>query len=129
MLYEYRSDDEWCLEQMKRAFDQIVRETRGDCLDLQVEVLGQRPCGNIDPELQKGFSDHMLDVVASVTGERGKANSGSTDCNIPLSMGIPAVSLGGYKGVGTHTREEKISLSSLVTGSQVVAAAICQYLK
>ena len=129
MLYEYRSDDEWCLEQMKRAFDQIVRETRGDCLDLQVEVLGQRPCGNTDPELQKGFSDHMLDVVASVTGERGKANSGSTDCNIPLSMGIPAVSLGGYKGKGTHTREEKIDLTSLVTGSQVVAAAICQYLK
>ena len=129
MLFEYRSDNEWCLEQMKKAFDQIVRETRGDCLELTVEVLGQRPCGSIDPELQQAFTDKMLDVVASVTGQRGKAGSGSTDCNIPLSMGIPAVSLGGYKGKGSHTREEKISLSSLDQGSQVVAAVISQYLK
>ena len=129
MLFEYRSDNEWCLEQMKRAFDQIVRETRGDCLELTVEVLGQRPCGSIDPDLQQAFTDKMLDVMASVTGQRGKAGSGSTDCNIPLSMGIPAVSLGGYKGKGTHTREEKIDLTSLVDGSQVVAAVISQYLK
>ena len=129
MLYEYRSDNEWCLEQMKRAFDQIVRETRGDCLKLTVEVLGQRPCGSIDPELQKQFSDYMLDVMASVTGTRGKAGSGSTDCNIPLSMGIPAVSLGGYKGTGTHTREEKIDLQSLEAGSLVVASVVAQYLK
>ena len=42
--------------------------------------------------------------------------SGSTDCNIPLSMGIPAVCVGCYNGAGAHTREEYVEIDSLLPG-------------
>lgn len=32
--------------------------------------------------------------------------SSSTDCNIPLSLGIPALCIGVYMGAGWHTRNE-----------------------
>ena len=42
--------------------------------------------------------------------------SGSTDCNVPLSMGIPAICVGCYEGAGAHTREEHIRIDSLLPG-------------
>ncbi|MBQ2720373.1 MAG: peptidase, partial [Clostridia bacterium] len=43
-------------------------------------------------------------------------SNGSTDCNIPLSMGIPAICVGCYDGAGAHTREEYIVIDSLPAG-------------
>ena len=37
---------------------------------------------------------------------------GSTDCNIPLSMGVPAICPGCVIGNGTHTREEYVEIDS-----------------
>jgi len=42
--------------------------------------------------------------------------SASTDINMPLSMGIPALCFGAYLGGGAHTREEWLQLSSLPVG-------------
>ena len=42
--------------------------------------------------------------------------SGSTDCNIPLSLGIPSICVGCYDGAGAHTREEYVLVDSLVPG-------------
>ena len=47
--------------------------------------------------------------------------SGSTDCNIPLSLGIPAISFGLCSGGGAHTREEWLYLSSLKNGLHLAA--------
>ena len=41
---------------------------------------------------------------------------GSTDCNIPLAMGIPSVCVGCYRGGGAHTREEYVEIESLLPG-------------
>ena len=45
--------------------------------------------------------------------------SGSTDCNIPHSKGIPAVALAAYDGAGTHTREEWVVRESFKPGLRV----------
>ena len=45
--------------------------------------------------------------------------SGSTDCNIPHSMGIPAVALANYNGGGAHTREEWVLKDSFKAGLKV----------
>ena len=42
--------------------------------------------------------------------------SGSTDCNIPLSLGIPAECTGCVNGAGAHTREEYVEIDSLQPG-------------
>ena len=44
---------------------------------------------------------------------------GSTDCNIPLSMGIPAVCFGVYEGHGAHTREEWVDIESTRDGMKI----------
>ena len=45
--------------------------------------------------------------------------SGSTDCNWPLSLGVPAICFGGYLGGGAHTREEWLEIDSLLPGLKV----------
>jgi di/tripeptidase len=42
----------------------------------------------------------------------------STDANIPLSRGIPAVTLGVTRGGGAHTRGEWIEIAPLARGVQ-----------
>jgi di/tripeptidase len=53
--------------------------------------------------------------------------SGSTDCNIPLSMGIPAVCVGCCFGSGAHTREEYVEIDSLLPGLKVAFELILHY--
>ena len=52
---------------------------------------------------------------------------GSTDCNIPHSMGIPAVCVGTYCGGGIHTREEWVDKQSVYDGVKIVADAVATY--
>ena len=60
-------------------------------------------------------------------GIRPEEKAGSTDCNIPLSMGIPSVCFGCYSGRGAHTREEYVEKKSLLPGLRLGLAWICDY--
>ena len=46
--------------------------------------------------------------------------SSSTDCNIPLSEGIPAICFGVCRAFGSHTREEKVNIASLQDGCRLL---------
>lgn len=46
--------------------------------------------------------------------------AGSTDCNIPLSMGIPAICFGGLLGDGVHTREEYVTVPLLIQEAYIM---------
>ena len=59
------------------------------------------------------------EVMEEVTGVSVALSPSSTDCNIPLSEGIPAVCIGVYCGEGLHTRNEHLELSTLPTGLEV----------
>ncbi len=47
-------------------------------------------------------------------------HTGSSDCNIPLAEGIPALAFGTCTGYGIHTREEKLDVSSLPDGTRIL---------
>ena len=49
---------------------------------------------------------------------------GSTDCNIPLSLGIPSICVGCYEGGGAHTREEYLLTESLHPGRKLALELI-----
>ena len=53
--------------------------------------------------------------------------AGSTDCNIPLSMGIPSLCIGCVVGGGVHTREEFINIDSLEPGLAVAFELILHH--
>jgi len=42
-------------------------------------------------------------------------------------MGIPAISVGVYQGDGTHTREERVLISSIPVGLKIAAELILEY--
>lgn len=128
MLYEYRSDAREGLSAMKRMFDAAIEFIRPQCKSIKVEILGERPCsGNVDPLAHQALITRFCDIAEAETGSRPATRSGSTDCNWPLSLGIPAICFGGYKGFGSHTREEYIELDSLPAGMRIVAAFILSY--
>ncbi len=48
-----------------------------------------------------------MQAVDNYLGLRSRLNCASTDANIPLSLGLPAISLGaGGHGGGAHTAQE-----------------------
>jgi len=75
-----------------------------DALRLEITSLGSRPSGKL-PE-----DSPLLETVRNVDrflGTRSRLERSSTDANIPLSQGIPAVAIGGGgKGSGSHTLAE-----------------------
>lgn len=128
MLYEYRSEDRACLAVMERMFGAVVEAYRAMDIEVNVEILGQRPCkGDVDETEQERLTKKCLDIVTKYVGSVPECSAGSTDCNIPLSMGIPAVCVGVCHGQGAHTREEWLEISSLKAGSRVGAALILDY--
>jgi tripeptide aminopeptidase len=95
---------------LKEAVQSGVREenavgrANSDPVKATLRSLGVRPSGKL-PD-----NSPLLDTIRSVDtflGSRSRLESSSTDANIPLSLGIPAVSIGGGgKGGGSHTPAE-----------------------
>ena len=129
MLYEYRSDCRSCLDQMKAMFESVVAAYRNMGIAVEVTLLGERPCmGEVDPARQQALEARMTAALQSETGLTPSFHSSSTDCNIPFSCGIPALSTGIYRGSGAHTREEFIELASLPDGLRTMLAFLLSYL-
>ena len=120
MLCEYRSDDLELLKYMEEKFLEIFENAKQDDVTVKVEKVGDRPCmGNVDAEKQDELVALCREAMTEVTGLQANYGAGSTDCNIPLSIGIPAIAVGVYQGGGTHTREEWIIKESLIPGFEI----------
>ncbi|MGI8960390.1 MAG: M20/M25/M40 family metallo-hydrolase [Bryobacteraceae bacterium] len=85
----------------------LERENRSACvtrLTAKIRELGSRPGGKLAEE------SPLLRTVQAVDAHlhiRSRVDCASTDANIPLSLGIPAISIGtGGQGGGAHTSQE-----------------------
>ena len=103
---------------MDRFFESVVQSFRTFGIEVYTELIGDRPCrGEVDPS-------PLTQIVTESSLKYGQSRieeSGSTDCNIPLSMGIPAVCFGVYDGHGAHTREEWVDIESTRNGMKILA--------
>lgn len=130
MLCEYRSDQESALNFMEEQFAAIFEKHHQEDVEIQVETVGLRPCEHLE-EAQAVRRNEMVreacELIAAVTGNMPVPGSSSTDCNIPLSHGIPSVCYGTYYGGGAHTREEYVEIDSLMAGYQVAFASVLRY--
>lgn len=126
MMYEYRSDSKECIEIMQKFFEEKINQAKKDeNVKITVNVLGIRPCsGDIDKEKLEEMTKKTLYVCEKYSGKKANVKKASTDCNIPMSMGIPAVSFGTQESTGTHTREEKLLIESIPAGLKVAAHMI-----
>lgn len=128
MLYEYRSDDAGCLALMEEQLQRILQETALPDAQVEVELLGLRPCGKAgNPACQRKLEMACHDALWRYVGIKPHLSSGSTDCNIPLSMGVPSVCFGVYMGEGAHTREEWVDIASIGPGMKAAASVLLNW--
>ena len=120
MLCEYRSTSAEALEIMKGKFFEIFDSVRDMGVTVDVTVVGERPSA-------KGVDEREIDrlraivsaAMKKVVGKDSVCGRGSTDCNIPLSLGVPAICFGTYEGGGAHTRSEWLRKDSLPLGLEI----------
>ena len=121
MMYEYRSNKKEGLAFMDRFFDSVIASFQTFGIEVTVEALGDRPCkGDVDPS---GLAKIVMEASEKY-GYHRTEECGSTDCNIPLSMGIPAVCFGVYEGKGAHTREEWVDVESTRDGMKILSEVL-----
>lgn len=128
MLYEYRSSNAICLEKMETIFNAVIEAYRAMGLEIEVEKIGDRPVG-IEPETEdaKELVNMITCSVKEITGRDPFFVPSSTDANIPLSKGIPAICITGAEGGGCHTREEWLDVASMKTGVELILDFLSNY--
>lgn len=120
MLCEYRSDSAKYLDIMKQKFHEIFEDAQTDETEILVELVGERPCArDVDENELNTLREITYNIIKEISGKDSDFVSGSTDCNIPLSMGVPSICIGVYNGGGVHTREEWVSKESLRPGLEI----------
>lgn len=125
MLYEFRSEYRENLVYMEERFQAVIEQARAEGLDVTCDVIGLRPCGgDVDAGKEAALVERAVKAVKQVTGRVPEDKAGSTDCNIPLSLGIPSVCVGSYRGGGSHTRSEYVEIDSLEDGYKVAFGMI-----
>ena len=113
MEVDMRSESPERLNEIDAIFQQAMQDAEaevnrnragGDSLVVTVEMIGNRPSGTIDPDsplVQRAWA------ATTFVGGEPELSIGSTNANIPISLGIPAVTIGrGGVGGGGHSLTE-----------------------
>ena len=104
------------------ADENRARSTREGRIEAEPKVIGERPCGETPMEAP------ILKTTAAVVQAFGLKPSygfSSTDSNIPMSMGIPALTIGRGSGGRSHSPDEWTDVAPAgVAQSVEVALAI-----
>lgn len=113
MTVDLRSNDPLALAELDERFLQIVKQAaedensrwQDDRLTVEVERFGNRPSGSQDadsPIVQVGRA-----AVEAIGGSGQLCEPSSTDANYPISIGVPAITIGlGGEFGSAHTLEE-----------------------
>jgi acetylornithine deacetylase/succinyl-diaminopimelate desuccinylase-like protein len=103
-LLDLRSTDPQQLESIASAIRSTLDDAVTPPIQLSFETIGDRPCGSLPDDAPLLTTLRAVDRHLHLRTEPGL---GSTDANIPLSLGVPAIALGaGGLGGGMHTLHE-----------------------
>lgn len=119
LLLDMRSVSASALNDLIAQVDRLVVAAVAETAEVQlkVETVGNRPSGSIardHPLVQAAVAAYHA-VGASVSYQQS-----STDANIPLSQGIPAVCVGLTDGGNAHRHDEFIQPANLGRGLQAL---------
>lgn len=107
---------------VERALEFENRHAKGARITAKIRELGSRPGGKLDPDSALLRAVQAVDSYLQI---RSRINCASTDANIPLSLGLPAISIGtGGHGGGAHTAQEWFHPEGRETGLRRVLLLI-----
>jgi acetylornithine deacetylase/succinyl-diaminopimelate desuccinylase-like protein len=113
LLLDMRSEESKTLAAFEAQVREQVNAAAQPGLTFSVQVVGDRPAGRIAPE--HPLVRCAMDVLGHL-GVHGTLENSSTDANIPLSMGLPAVTVGITSGDNAHRLDEYIDTPFIASG-------------
>ena len=116
--FDLRSESPGELGRLEAAFLDLVaksviaenaaRSTRNGAIETDIQIIGNRPAGHTD---ETGELATLAHAAISAHGFKPSFETSSTDANIPMSLGIPAIKIGsGGTGGRGHSLEEWIDV-------------------
>jgi tripeptide aminopeptidase len=112
---DLRSEEISTLENLASQVISIVRSASRPGIDVTCEEIGNRPAGYISTQHPLiRLARHCLESQ----GLQPNLGIGSTDANIPLSRGLPAICVGITTGGKAHTLDEFINIPPVGQGLQ-----------
>lgn len=125
MEVDMRSADEMSLAEVDARFREAVDRALAEendrwggkvRLTVSADLVGERPAG------RTGENSPLVRTAVAVTEALGlpvSLGTGSTDSNIPMSLGIPAITVsGGGRGRGNHSLDESFDTTESWKGTQ-----------
>ncbi len=110
---DLRSEDRATLARLENDVRAQIKALEADDLTFTVEVVGDRPAGAIP--VSHPFVQAALNSLAE-QGVRASLEIGSTDANVPLSEGCPAITVGITRGGNAHRTDEFVEVSPVALG-------------
>jgi tripeptide aminopeptidase len=110
---DLRSEELPALENLISQVDSITRLANQPGIEVTCEEIGNRPAGHIS--LQHPLI-HLARRCLEAQGIQPNLGIGSTDANIPLNHGLPAICVGITTGGKAHTLNEFIDTQPVAKG-------------
>jgi tripeptide aminopeptidase len=120
---DLRSENAGSLKNLAGQVEQIVHSFQKPGVIINMETIGQRPSGEIPEE-------HRLVILAKdclqSVGIDAHLSIGSTDANLPLSLGFPSITIGLTTGAKAHSVHEYINIAPLEKGLEQLVRLVSQ---
>lgn len=120
LTLDMRSVDPTSLTRLESEV-QAILERLGDLdqgISVRSEVIGDRPAGEVPEDAP--IIQMAIDILQDL-GIQPHLDAGSTDANIPIAEGIPAVCIGLTSGGNSHRTDEYIDVDPLSAGLKQLA--------
>jgi tripeptide aminopeptidase len=117
-VIDTRSVNEVALRRLGERVDRVLTGHRSG-VDVKIRILGERPAGVIAPD------SSIVRLAMGILTELGITATGdasSTDANIAINLGVPAVCIGLTTGGNVHRVDEFIETKPLGSGLVQLAA-------
>jgi tripeptide aminopeptidase len=111
-LLDLRSVDAVELAQLSSRIERLLRSNRYK-LQIDYELMGVRPAGQVP---QDARITRLSCAILESMGINPTGDASSTDANIPISRGIPAVCIGLTNGGNVHREDEYIDVKPVTKG-------------
>ena len=121
MELDLRSEGQQSLAELVSAAEKLIQRANKPGVSVEAVVIGQRPAGEMDAEhpllrlAKECLHEQGLDAVLTM---------GSTDANVPLSKGYPALVLGVSRGGNAHTVQEYIHTAPVEQGMEQLVSFV-----
>jgi len=128
MLVDLRSLHPTYLTQIERRVSRLLQEVQRDTgVQVYSRVVGQRPAAALDTAHPLCQGIHAIRTYLRL--RPAVCSAASTDANLPLSLGIPAVCVGITRGGKAHTVQEYIDTAPVAGGMQQLLLTILHALQ